>query len=158
MSKLLKSLNAKYTTILSLTIRQPPHHPRCIRQLHHQIKYSRSVLSPLPQAAFHCDKISRYNLHSGVLSHSCQLLTQNQVKAIRFLSSHQRDSPEVGKPEDTPQEEDESKMTVFQRFKKVYKEYGKTLIAVHVVTSIGWYGAFYLMAYRWVWCFRYGTL
>mgnify|MGYP001797475828 CR=1 FL=1 len=45
-------------------------------------------------------------------------------------------------------EEDESKMTVFQKFKKVYKEYGYILMGVHVATSIGWYGAFYALAYR----------
>lgn len=43
-------------------------------------------------------------------------------------------------------------LSVFQRFKHVYKEYGKTLIAVHVATSVVWYGAFYLMARRYVLC------
>lgn len=43
---------------------------------------------------------------------------------------------------------DEKKLSVFQRFKTVYKEHGKTLLAVHFVTSIVWYGGFYLAARR----------
>jgi len=43
---------------------------------------------------------------------------------------------------------DDKSLSVFQRFKLVYKEYGKTLIGVHVVTSIAWYGAFYILARR----------
>lgn len=39
-------------------------------------------------------------------------------------------------------------LTVLQRFTQVYKEYGKTLIGVHIVTSIAWYGGFYILAKR----------
>lgn len=38
--------------------------------------------------------------------------------------------------------EDEQQLTVFQRFKKAYKEHGKVLVAVHVATSIVWYSSF----------------
>ena len=37
----------------------------------------------------------------------------------------------------------ENKLSVFQRFKKTYKEHGKVLIIVEVATSIFWYGLFY---------------
>lgn len=37
----------------------------------------------------------------------------------------------------------ENKLSVFQRFKKTYKEHGKVLIFVEVATSIFWYGLFY---------------
>ncbi len=35
---------------------------------------------------------------------------------------------------------------IFQRFKEAYKEYGKALIAVHLVTSAGWFGGFFYAA------------
>ena len=39
-------------------------------------------------------------------------------------------------------------LSIFQRFKVAYKEYGKTLVAVHVATSVVWYGAFFYAAKR----------
>lgn len=39
----------------------------------------------------------------------------------------------------------EKKLSVFQRFKQTYKEHGKVLIVVEVVTSIFWYGLFYFI-------------
>ena len=60
----------------------------------------------------------------------------------RYFSSDSKDSSSSA--------DDEKDMTVFQRFKHVYKEYGKTLIGVHVVTSLMWYGGFYVIARRYV--------
>lgn len=42
------------------------------------------------------------------------------------------------------------KLSILQRFKKTYKEHGKVLVGVHVVTSLMWYGSFYLTLSRWV--------
>lgn len=39
----------------------------------------------------------------------------------------------------------EKKLSVFQRFNQTYKEHGKVLIIVEVVTSIFWYGLFYFI-------------
>ncbi|XP_061166615.1 uncharacterized protein C18orf19 homolog A-like [Saccostrea echinata] len=36
------------------------------------------------------------------------------------------------------------KLSVFKRFQKTYKEHGKVLVGVHLVTSLVWYGSFYL--------------
>lgn len=41
---------------------------------------------------------------------------------------------------------------LFQRFKKTFKQYGKVLIPVHLVTSTFWFGTFYYAAMKWV-CF-----
>uniref|UniRef100_A0A0B7AJ99 DUF1279 domain-containing protein n=1 Tax=Arion vulgaris TaxID=1028688 RepID=A0A0B7AJ99_9EUPU len=38
------------------------------------------------------------------------------------------------------------KLTLYQRFKKTYKEHGKILVAVHLVTSAVWFGSFYATA------------
>ena len=40
----------------------------------------------------------------------------------------------------------DKQLSVFQRFKKAYKEHGKVLVAVHIATSIVWYSSFYLAA------------
>ncbi|GFO16298.1 protein fam210a-like protein [Plakobranchus ocellatus] len=47
-------------------------------------------------------------------------------------------------PEKT--EETEEKLTLYQRFKKTYKEHGKVLVAVHVATSLVWFSTFYTAA------------
>lgn len=39
-------------------------------------------------------------------------------------------------------------LTLYQRFKKTYKEHGKILVAVHILTSTVWLGSFYTLA-RW---------
>ncbi|BFZ19778.1 hypothetical protein BsWGS_22816 [Bradybaena similaris] len=38
------------------------------------------------------------------------------------------------------------KLTLYQRFKKTYKEHGKILIVVHLLTSAVWFGSFYTIA------------
>lgn len=38
------------------------------------------------------------------------------------------------------------KLTLYQRFKKTYKEHGKILIVVHLLTSAVWFGSFYTVA------------
>lgn len=40
----------------------------------------------------------------------------------------------------------EEKLSVFQRFKKTYKEHGKVLICVHLATSAVWFGSFFYAA------------
>lgn len=37
-------------------------------------------------------------------------------------------------------------LTIFQRFKKAYKEHGKILVCVHLATSTVWFGSFYYAA------------
>lgn len=37
-----------------------------------------------------------------------------------------------------------------QRFKKTFKQYGKVMIPVHLVTSSVWFGSFYYAAMKWV--------
>lgn len=42
--------------------------------------------------------------------------------------------------------ESSKKVSLFQRFKNAYKEYGKVLIGVHLATSVVWFGSFYYVA------------
>ena len=75
-----------------------------------------------------------------------QWASHDRLSGKRKIDDSRKTIPQSEHSEVT--EEDESKMTVFQKFKKVYKEYGYILMGVHVATSIGWYGAFYALAYR----------
>lgn len=44
----------------------------------------------------------------------------------------------------------EKKLSIFQRFKQMYKDYWYVLVPVHLVTSAAWFGGFYYMAKRYV--------
>ena len=44
----------------------------------------------------------------------------------------------------------EEKVGIFKRFKNAYKEHGKVLVAVHLVTSTVWMSVFYYAAARFV--------
>lgn len=46
------------------------------------------------------------------------------------------------KPEETP----EKKLSLYQRFKHMYRDYWYVLVPVHLVTSAGWFGCFYYLA------------
>lgn len=56
---------------------------------------------------------------------------------------NEKQQTEAAGPADT-----EQKLSIFQRFKKTYKEHGKVLIGVHLITSTIWFGSFYLSV-RW---------
>ena len=43
---------------------------------------------------------------------------------------------------------DSKSLTIFQRFKRAYKQHGKVLVGVHVATSTVWFGCFYYLAQR----------
>ena len=69
---------------------------------------------------------------------------------ITNYSTNPDPKPSKGK-EGTVKEETtagEENLSIFKRFKRAYKEHGKILVAVHVATSIVWYGSFYTAA-RW---------
>lgn len=46
------------------------------------------------------------------------------------------------------EDESQKKLSVFQRFKQMYKNYWYVLLPVHLVTSTFWFGGFYYMAKR----------
>ncbi|XP_041376251.1 uncharacterized protein C18orf19 homolog A-like [Gigantopelta aegis] len=54
---------------------------------------------------------------------------------------------EPSETRDTKSDEiSDQNISVFQRFKKTYREHGKILVCVHVATSIVWFGSFYALA------------
>ena len=65
-----------------------------------------------------------------------------------FLSYKKKDTgvdnkTELSQPGDPVSE---GKKGIFARFKVAYREYGKVLIGIHLVTSSVWFGAFYYAA------------
>lgn len=48
----------------------------------------------------------------------------------------------------------EQKLGLFQKFKKMYKEYWYVMVPVHLVTSALWFGSFYYVSIRFVFIFN----
>lgn len=65
-------------------------------------------------------------------------------------NSNQTDKLTEGSESSGDSESSDKSLTVFQRFKKTYKEHGKVLIGVHLATSAVWFGSFFYAASVWV--------
>ncbi len=78
----------------------------------------------------------------------------NKYSGFNQVCSYSTKPQDTREPEPKPVEQEnvtvqeEKSLTIYQRFKQAYKEYGKVLIGVHVATSIVWFGSFYYAAYR----------
>ncbi len=57
-----------------------------------------------------------------------------------------RNVPSSDQSQEEKEIEAEKPRGILQRFKDAYKEYGKALIGVHLVTSAGWFGGFFYAA------------
>lgn len=65
----------------------------------------------------------------------------------RSIEKNKKEKCNVSK--DMENEQDEvKKLTLFQKFKQMYRDYWYVLLPVHLVTSAGWFGSFYYMANR----------
>ncbi|XP_049830875.1 uncharacterized protein C18orf19 homolog A isoform X1 [Schistocerca gregaria] len=60
-----------------------------------------------------------------------------------YTTGPEKNAKETGAPELA---EEEKKLSIFQKFKVMYKKYWYVLVPVHLVTSIGWFGGFYYLA------------
>ncbi|XP_021348165.1 protein FAM210A-like isoform X2 [Mizuhopecten yessoensis] len=74
--------------------------------------------------------------HNNVISRQFSVRTRQQQK-----SSEEIQKPPEGEGQNV--EKPAEQLTLIQRFKKTYKEHGKVLVAVHVLTSCVWFGSFY---------------
>ena len=78
------------------------------------------------------------------------------VRTLRYSAARPAvgNQTDDGKPKDEPAaaatKESPVKVSLFQRFKQMYKDYWYVLIPVHVVTSIGWTGIFYYSVKKYV--------
>ncbi|BFZ13367.1 hypothetical protein BsWGS_16406 [Bradybaena similaris] len=78
------------------------------------------------------DRITRRNLEVPVIDKG---VLQAEVKAASVNTNTTGNEAEPVQ-----------KLTLYQRFKKTYKEHGKILVAVHILTSTVWLGSFYTLA------------
>ena len=49
-----------------------------------------------------------------------------------------------------PDEKPPGKLSLFQKFKQMYRDYWYVLVPVHLITSLAWFGGFYYLAVRYV--------
>lgn len=80
----------------------------------------------------------------GVLCHEQQLW---DVSSTRGLSSSTTQATPSDKKEEPDPLQDKS-IGLYQRFKKTFRQYGKVLIPVHLITSGVWFGTFYYAAIK----------
>lgn len=89
-----------------------------------------------------------FDAHSpqpGVLHHK----QWEQGILSKSVKSSSATSP--GTPSDKKEEPDplqDKSISLYQRFKKTFRQYGKVLIPVHLVTSGVWFGTFYYAAIK----------
>lgn len=92
----------------------------------------------------YCERFAR--ISTGVKSYGRRWpLTHNFQPFNRMSQSVQNTTSSSAVAEES------EKLSVLQRFKRTYKKHGKILVGVHIVTSLVWYGSFYLTLSRWVW-------
>jgi hypothetical protein len=92
------------------------------------------------------------------LTHLHPLYNSVAIRTLRYSAAR----PAVGNQTDDAKPKDELaaadavtkespvKVSLFQRFKQMYKDYWYVLIPVHVVTSIGWTGIFYYSVKKYI--------
>lgn len=102
-------------------------------------------LSLFSNASFHCHGVQR----SFTSSSSDGSKDPQNGKNGKEMDINQQKDPKVTQEANGSTAgssgDPEKKLSVFQRFKQTYKEHGKVLIIVEVVTSIFWYGLFYFI-------------
>lgn len=102
-------------------------------------------LSLFSNASFHCHGVQR----SFTSSSSDGSKDPQNGKNGKEMNINQQKDPKVTQEANGSTAgssgDPEKKLSVFQRFKQTYKEHGKVLIIVEVVTSIFWYGLFYFI-------------
>ncbi|XP_056142239.1 uncharacterized protein C18orf19 homolog B [Lampris incognitus] len=80
--------------------------------------------------------------------HSTTLHSDNSGQPVHGEEAKTEASPITqGEPEEMDPLQDKS-ISLFQRFKKTFKQYGKVMIPVHLVTSSVWFGTFYYAAMK----------
>ncbi|XP_076992187.1 protein FAM210A [Tamandua tetradactyla] len=73
---------------------------------------------------------------------------EQDILSKRFASSSAKSQgAPAGKKEEPDPLQDKS-ISLFQRFKKTFRQYGKVLIPVHLITSGVWFGTFYYAAIK----------
>lgn len=108
-----------------------------------------------PQKKFTCSIVKSSSLSVTNGQHCSQIYPYSTIYQLFSTSAadfqkDQSNDKETAESKITDKTESsdgvEQNLTIFQRFKKAYKEHGKVLIGVHLVTSTFWFGSFYYLA------------
>ncbi|XP_059411420.1 uncharacterized protein C18orf19 homolog A-like [Carassius carassius] len=80
-------------------------------------------------------------------AHSCWTRLRSGPRWLCAPASQRNSSRDHPGPEDPDPLQDRS-ISLIQRFKKTFKQYGKVMIPVHLLTSTVWFGTFYYAAMK----------
>ncbi|KAG0710632.1 Retrovirus-related Pol polyprotein from transposon RE1 [Chionoecetes opilio] len=76
------------------------------------------------------------------------MANENQNETKTLSSKEEMGTGKLGKYVTSHDTKAEEKLSIVQKFKLLYKQYWYVLIPVHIVTSIVWYGSFFIAAKR----------
>lgn len=122
----------------------------CLRTLR-RVSGLRSVFVPGPPVAFCCcaPRSSSLSSNQRWILTSASARATPPPKQQPHENKHEPPAPTSDEREamDIDPLQDKS-MGLFQRFKRTFKQYGKVMIPVHLVTSSVWFGTFYYAAMK----------
>lgn len=73
---------------------------------------------------------------------------EQDILSKRVLSSSATSSGPPSEKKEDPDPLQDRSISLYQRFKKTFRQYGKVLIPVHLITSAVWFGTFYYAAMK----------
>lgn len=73
---------------------------------------------------------------------------EQDILAKRVLSSSATSQETPSEKKEEPDPLQDKSISLYQRFKKTFRQYGKVLIPVHLITSGIWFGTFYYAAIK----------
>lgn len=91
----------------------------------------------------------RYFSSSSITRNSESHKTRPKVQTA--AQKHERSQGETGASPQSNKDLDplqDKSIGLYQRFKKTFKQYGKVMVPVHLVTSTVWFGTFYYGAMK----------
>lgn len=81
----------------------------------------------------------------GVLRHK---QWEQDILSKRVMSSSATSPGTPSEKKEEPDPLQDKSISLYQRFKKTFRQYGKVLIPVHLITSGVWFGTFYYAAIK----------
>lgn len=86
------------------------------------------------------DQICKYSVSAGTEA-------EKKEKVLTGSETEKKENVLTGtETQKIEKDEPEKKLTLYQKFKAMYRDYWYILVPVHLVTSAGWFGGFYYMA------------
>ncbi|XP_065149182.1 uncharacterized protein C18orf19 homolog A [Paramisgurnus dabryanus] len=112
-----------------------------------------ALLQIRPPSFLNCTTQSPVPTEHGCWKHLSSSPRWLSTSTVSFCPSPQsnstRDRPVSAVPgQDEPDPLQDQSMGLMQRFKRTFKQYGKVMIPVHLVTSTVWFGTFYYAAMK----------